>query len=548
MTAQKLRDKSILETFKKHWPWLVLMVSMLLATGIARAAGADMVRLIAGELQAGGEGIFPLIALTAAVQFVNYSTKCVSAVSCTALKKKLEVSLRARILHALQHTPFLRFEALEPGNVQSILRRDVEDAANSVYVIFSRIGVSVTTLVFTALFMLRIDLPVTVALLAVATLLGLLNRRVLAKLKALELEAKKAAGELSQAVSGTLAAQDSVKVYGAGPFVLGRFLAGRRSLSAALLRSERTDVARVAFYTVVNNLILYGSAILLGSFAIAGRGSLGDVVAYISLSTQALVAIEMIFRWMARFVRCNAGWERVGTLLQLAQEPGQPAIPAAGQPAVPMAGCSQVKTLEVRGLGFHYEEGSPVFHSRSFTLSRGEMLELTGGSGSGKSTFFKCLVGLYAPQQGEILLNGQPCAMRQLGARMGFVPAEPVFYADTLYHNLTLGEAAIPPETCLRNAERLGIRPLVEELGLERPLRENAAGLSGGQRQMLAILRAVNLDRAVLILDEPFAPLDSARRSGLAAFLQEYRKEHIVIVTSHTGGEGLANVRRYPIR
>lgn len=540
MTAKELRDKSILETFKRHWPWLLLMVTMLFATGIARAAGADMVRLIANELQEGGERLFPLIALTAAVQFVNYSTKCVSAISCTALKKKLEVSLRTRILHALQHIPFLRFEALEPGNVQSILRRDVEDAANSVYVLFSRIGVSVTTLVFTALFMVRIDLPVTVALLAIATLLGVLNRRVLERLKGLALEAKKAAGELSQAVSGTLSAQDSVKVYQAQPFVLGRFQAERRRLSAALLRSERTDVARVAFYTVVNNLILYGSAILLGGYAIAGRGSLGDVAAYISLSTQALVAIEMIFRWMAQVVRCNAGWERVGTLLQLEQEPGQPAVFAAG--------VSPAKTLEVQGLGFCYEQGSPVFSSRSFTLSRGEMLELTGGSGSGKSTFFKCLLGLYAPQQGEVLLDGQPSTMLQLRAQVGFVPAEPVFYADTLYHNLTLGDPAISPQLCLQNAERLGIRPLVEELGLQRPLRENAAGLSGGQRQMLAILRAVNLDRAVLILDEPFAPLDSKRRSMLAAFLQEYQTEHIVLLTSHTDGEKLAGAMRYPIR
>lgn len=193
MKTSTLRNQNILATFRRHSPWLILMMVMLLTTGFARALGADMTSLIVDRLETGGEGLGLLILVVCLVQFVNYFTKFVSATSCTALQKKLEVSLRVQILRTLQRIPFGEFEGIDPGVAQTILRKDVEGAAKYLYVVFSRIGVSVTTLCFTAWFMLRIDPWVTCVLLAIAVCLGFLNRRVLARLKELNLRAKKAA-------------------------------------------------------------------------------------------------------------------------------------------------------------------------------------------------------------------------------------------------------------------------------------------------------------------------------------------------------------------
>ncbi len=189
MKTSTLRNQNILATFRRHSPWLILMMVMLLTTGFARALGADMTSLIVDRLETGGEGLGLLILVVCLVQFVNYFTKFVSATSCTALQKKLEVSLRVQILRTLQRIPFGEFEGIDPGVAQTILRKDVEGAAKYLYVVFSRIGVSVTTLCFTAWFMLRIDPWVTCVLLAIAVCLGFLNRRVLARLKELNLRA-----------------------------------------------------------------------------------------------------------------------------------------------------------------------------------------------------------------------------------------------------------------------------------------------------------------------------------------------------------------------
>lgn len=530
MNIKRLRTQNILDTFRRHWPWLLLMILMLCTTGFARALGADMTSLIVERLQTGGEALWSLILLVCMVQFVNYGTKFASAYSCTALQKKLEVSLRVQILRKLQRIPFAGFEGMDHGVAQTILRKDVEGAARYLYVVFSRIGVSATTLLFTVYFMLRIDPWVTCGLLAVAVGLGFLNRKVLARLKELNLEAKRLTGNLSRIAANTLETRDSVKVYQAEPFVEGRFLEERGRLNDASVKAEKTDGVRVGIYTVVNNLILYGSAIFLAGRAIAGENELGQVVAYISLSTQALVAVEMIFRWMAQVVNCNAAWERVGTILQLsAAEPEERKV----QDPAP-------KTLAAEGLGFAYEQSQWIFRNLDFSVSRGEILEITGKSGSGKSTLFKCLMGLYPPGEGRVLLNGQPAEGSALLACTGFVPAQYVFYAGTVYDNITLGDSSVSREKCLQNAERLGIRPWLEEIGLDRRLKENARDLSGGQKQILSVLRAVNFDAPVLILDEPFASLDGDRRRQLTEFLHAYSRDHIVILTSHVEEERLA--------
>ncbi len=192
-----------------------------------------------------------------------------------------------------------------------------------------------------------------------------------------------------------------------------------------------------------------------------------------------------------------------------------------------------METLSAEDLGFGYEEGKWIFRHRSFTVSRGEMLLITGRSGSGKSTLFRCLMGLYQPGEGRVQLDGKPVSGRELLAGVGFVPAQHTFYAGTVYENITLGDHTISRETCLQNARRLGIGDWLEEVGLEHLLLENASDLSGGQKQILSVLRAVNFDAPILILDEPFASLDAGRREKLAAFLEEYKRDHLVILTSH---------------
>lgn len=534
MKTSQLRNQNIRATFRRHWPWLLLMVLMLCTTGFARALGADMTSLIVKRLQNSGEALWSLIFLVSLVQLVNYGTKFVSAYSCTALQKKLEVSLRVQVLHTLQHIPFARFEGMDPGTAQTILRKDVEGAASYLYVVFSRIGVSVTTLVFTVYFMLRVDPWMTCILLTIAVGLGFLNRKVLARLKKLNLEAKRLTGSLSQIAANTLETRDTVKVYQAETFVEGRFLEERERLNDAQIKVEKTDGIRVGIYTVVNNLILYSSAILLACWAIAGRNELGQVVAYISLATQALVAIEMIFRWMASVVNCNAAWERVGSILRLPAE----------KPEEKEGPCGPIQSLAAEGLGFAYESSQWVFRELDFSVSKGEILEIAGQSGSGKSTLFKCLMGLYTPEEGSIRVNGQPFTGEAFLGRVGFVPAQYVFYAGTVYDNLTLGDSSISREVCLQNAERLGIRLWLEKMGLDYPLKENAGNLSGGQKQILSVLRAVNFDAPVLILDEPFASLDTERRKQLSDFLYVYRQDHIVILTSHIDREEMAGVKR----
>jgi len=97
------------------------------------------------------------------------------------------------------------------------------------------------------------------------------------------------------------------------------------------------------------------------------------------------------------------------------------------------------------------------------------------------------------------------------------------------------------------NLSRIGGTVWLEEIALDYRLQENASDLSGGQKQILSVLRAVSQDAPIMILDDPFASPDAARRRGLLDFLEDYKRDHIVILTSHMEDEALMGVRVFCI-
>ncbi len=171
--------------------------------------------------------------------------------------------------------------------------------------------------------------------------------------------------------------------------------------------------------------------------------------------------------------------------------------------------------LMVENIVAGYENGMPIVRDVSFAVDAGEIVTLLGPNGAGKSTLAKAIAGLMPEREGTILLDGTPVtAPAHALARAGiaFVPqTENVFTRMTIRENLEIGAALLPRA---RRAARIGaMLEIFPDLGTRPAL---AAGrLSGGQRQMLAIARALIAEPRVLLLDEPSAGLSPALVAGV---------------------------------
>ena len=182
--------------------------------------------------------------------------------------------------------------------------------------------------------------------------------------------------------------------------------------------------------------------------------------------------------------------------------------------------------------------GRRVLEQVSFRVQPGETAALMGRSGGGKTTILDLLLGLYAPQSGEILLDGRELRSwprERLRQSVALVLQEPVLFAGSVAENLSFGLTEVSPERMQWAARAAQADEFIRQMphGYETVLGERGARLSGGQRQRLAIARALLRDPAVLLLDEPSSQLDTGNAEALFQAMRRLMQGRTSLVATH---------------
>lgn len=194
--------------------------------------------------------------------------------------------------------------------------------------------------------------------------------------------------------------------------------------------------------------------------------------------------------------------------------------------------------LEVKNLGFSYGSAS-VLENVSFAAEKGELLSVLGPNGVGKSTLFRCMLGLLTPHEGQILVEGEEIASMRPGAlarKVAYIPQshDPVFHYS-VFDMVLMGTTA---QTGLFSSPKKEHRQMVtdalEKLGLSHLADRSYRTLSGGERQLVLIARAMVQKAKVLLMDEPSASLDFGNRIMVMERVRELCTQgYCVIQTTH---------------
>lgn len=517
----------ILKRFlKRHWVWALLVGLLLIASGYSRMIGAAYIQTITDNITGSitkGMGLLLVLSITA--QGISYLTKWLVAVVCMFLREKLALGIRIQLFEHLNKMSFRKYEAYQTGNLQSVIRNDSQKAAEIIYILGSRISSHFFMLLFSVGYMMMVNAVAASTVIGISILFGIVNQKILRRMKTYELAARKSLGDLSGIVVNCYENTDVAKTYQAKGFFLGFFNKERDRYNANVLNSTKVDTWRLALYTIVNNGSLYGSAIFLGYAAVAGRMTLGEVLVFMTLLTQVLTPVEVIFRWMASIVTNTAAWERVYKLLSTGEENPKTAI------SRPLP----IHSIRVQNISYNYGDDRNILDDFGIELEIGNTHGIIGESGSGKTTLLKILLGIYTSETMTIHMNGAPIKEKHFSGLSAFVPSDNRLLHATIYENITLGNPAITRETCMEWIEKLGIHSWIASLpqGLDTVVHEGGSNLSGGQGQMVSILRAVVFDQPIVIMDEPFSALDGEREERLLQVMDQLKKYKILLITSH---------------
>jgi ATP-binding cassette subfamily B multidrug efflux pump len=310
-----------------------------------------------------------------------------------------------------------------------------------------------------------------------------------------------------------------------------RFAEANEDLTDTTLRVNRLFALMMPALMLVMNLSSVAVLWFGGNRIASGAMPVGNLMAFLAYLMQILMSVMMATMVLVMWPRAAASSERITEVLEV-----EPAIhdPQAPEPALAIAR----GTVEFRDVAFGYPGASePVLRDLSFTARPGQVTAIIGSTGSGKSSLVNLIPRLYDVTGGAVLVDGvdvRDRARSDLWASLGLVPQKAFLFSGTIADNLRFGAPDATEEQMWRALEIAQGADFVRQLpeGLDAPIEQGGANVSGGQRQRLAIARALVREPSVYVFDDSFSALDYATDARLRAALREPTRDACVLVVA----------------
>jgi ATP-binding cassette subfamily B protein len=476
-------------------------------------------------------GVALLLAAAMGVAFVSRVAKNFQDYYINVVTQQVGARLYSDgVAHALQ-LPYSVFEDQRSGETLGILQKVRTDAER---VISTSVNVLFTTLVgivFVMVYAFTVHWAIVPFFLLTIPLLGLLSstlsRRIKTVQKTIVAETTALAGSTTESLRNIelvkslgLAGQEVARLNTATGRILGlelkkvRYLRGLSFLQGTSVNLMRTSLLFVMLYLIWAHSITVGQffSLFIYSFFIFGPlQQLGEVV--------------QVYR------EAEVSLQRFQTLLSTPPEPR----PEKGVQLAALA------RLAFDHVGFQHQTATvPALTDIQFELLRGQTIAFVGPSGAGKTTLVKLLVGLYRPQAGVIRYDGHAhdeIDVESLRARIGFVTQETQLFSGTIRENLLFVRPDATDDECLEVLRQAACQELLErgQRGLDTVIGEGGMKLSGGEKQRLAIARALLRRPHLLVFDEATSSLDSLTEEEISQTIRAVtrRRDVMTILIAH---------------
>lgn len=293
-----------------------------------------------------------------------------------------------------------------------------------------------------------------------------------------------------------------------------------------LMRTQLFTNRVMTFMMPAMMLIMNGVSVLIvwvgGSYIDNGTIQTGDMIAFITYSMVIIMSFLIIGMVSIMLPRANVAAERVDEVLAARSSIEDPAHPRDGE--LPTSGGAEIAFHDVTFSYSDAEGGEPVLSHLDFTVPSGTTCAFIGSTGSGKSTVAKLVMRFYDVTDGSVTIDGvdvRELSQAAVRRTVGYVPQKAFLFSGTVASNIAYADEGLP-EDRVREAARIAqAADFVEakEEGYDAPISQGGTNVSGGQRQRLAIARAVASNARALLFDDSFSALDYRTDARLRAEL-----------------------------
>ncbi|MDR0839796.1 MAG: ABC transporter ATP-binding protein/permease [Christensenellaceae bacterium] len=444
--------------------------------------------------------------------------------------QNLSFMLRRDVFKALSKLPASYFDRHPVGDILSRICYDVDTLNSSISSDMLQVLTSIVT-VAGALTMLVILSPVLSAIIFVSVgfTIPFINWQT-KRMRALFVGRSTSLGTMNGQAEESISLMNTVSAYGREQRVMERFAKSNAAAADANYAAEAA--ARITGPTVnlFSNIALSLGSMLGAILCLNGRLTLGAVSSFVLYSRKYAGPVRETANILSDVQSAGAAADRVFNLID---EPPEP--PDAAD------------ALELRGVGgdvtaqhvdFAYEEGRNILSDFCIDVKRGSVVAIVGPTGAGKTTIVNLLMRFYEPQSGRILLDGKDIASITRGSLRGawtMVLQETWLFSGTIYENIAYGNQSATREQVLEAAKAAHMHAFIMSLpqGYDTQVTDDMASLSKGQRQLLAIARAMISNSHMLILDEATSNVDCDTELQISDAMRRLMRDKTCFIIAH---------------
>lgn len=337
-------------------------------------------------------------------------------------------------------------------------------------------------------------------------------------------------GELSTLITQTLRGLRIVRAYGQEKHELGRASTVINNTMEYSMRGTRAQALSSPFVELLTGL---GFALVIyyaGTNGIKGNITLGQFTAFMAAAMLIYQPLKSLATLQTALQEGVSAASRVFGIIdhqpELIEQPGAKSL--------------QLSKGEItfENVSFAYEDDNPVFKDFSLTVPPGKTVALVGPSGSGKTTILNLVLRFYDPSSGRIMIDGQDLTtltLEPLRDSIALVTQEPLLFDDSIANNIAYGSEGASRDEIAAAAKAAAADDFINAFpkGFETGMGEAGNNLSGGEKQRIAIARAILKDAPILLLDEPTSALDSKSEATFQKALTGLMKGRTVLMIAH---------------
>lgn len=471
-----------------------------------------------------------LLIIISVLHLSNFIISSVNGVIMLKVSQKLVHVLRTEFFKKMQHLPLEFYDMRSHGDTMSRITNDVDNISSTIAQTTTQLISSILTLIGSFVVMINLNIPLTLVVLLCIPLVVLLTKTIASKSRDYFLAQQQSLGSLNGLVEENILGLKMVKAFGKQKDILENFKEINEKLYKSSNKAQIWSGYMMPLMNVINNFIFAVVAIVGGVLSVEYGLAVGTVVSFLSYSKQFSQPLNSIAGMFNTIQSALAGAERVFEILDTVEEKED------------IHGAIELKSpkgdVEFKNVCFSYDKCDPILKNVNFKVKAGEVVALVGETGAGKTTIVNLLTRFYDKDSGSILIDNEDIMnLKRDSLRKYFsvVLQDTCLFTGTIMDNIRYSQNNASDEDVINAAKISHAHDFISKLpkGYYTMVSGAVDNLSQGQRQLIAIARAVLCDSPILILDEATSSVDTKTEKDIQNALVKLMKNRTSFLIAH---------------